>query len=340
MPLDRIRTNKVNRTRFWEALSGKIINNLSLVLQALGNPHLVQQISSSSSPVSSISRIKTNKILDYLRIPCLVPSLPTLSPIFSDLSAPPSSSSSSSRAYGGAIVTPWARIHYSHNPHCPVEPLEAGSDRRIMPQFSNDHRNSNNHNSREYVVVLPGICLTPSFLDSGRKFGLSYTCRPLIFCQIVQRSRTTSFHQIYQIQRPAGWLKTWIRADRVRCLLSFCINTADSTQNTYPGPNSNQQRPSSAKIRRRSDEGPGAHSNSAQSNLILALPRNTSHSEAQELINSTTTIRNDHHLARDLKAKTDVAVQDTIVATRIVDGSRNPQANGAYLKDHAGFPLE
>jgi len=60
----------------------------------------------------------------------------------------------------------------------------------------------------------------------------------------------------------------------------------------------------------------------------------------KELVDTTTTIRNDLHLARDLKAKTDLAVQDTIVATRIVDGSRNPQASGAYLKDHAGFPLE
>jgi nucleoporin p58/p45 len=32
-------------------------------------------------------------------------------------------------------------------------------------------------------------------------------------------------------------------------------------------------------------------------------------------------------------------VQDTIVATRLVDGFRNPHAT-AYLKDHAGFPLE
>jgi hypothetical protein len=60
----------------------------------------------------------------------------------------------------------------------------------------------------------------------------------------------------------------------------------------------------------------------------------------QDLINTTTAIRTDLHFTRDLKAKTDQAVQDTIVATRLVDGFRNPHANAAYLKDHAGFPLE
>ncbi|KAJ7928767.1 nucleoporin FG repeat region-domain-containing protein [Mycena leptocephala] len=60
----------------------------------------------------------------------------------------------------------------------------------------------------------------------------------------------------------------------------------------------------------------------------------------KDLINTTTAIRTDLHFTRDLKAKTDQAVQDTIVATRLVDGFRNPHANAAYLKDHAGFPLE
>ncbi|KAJ7261728.1 nucleoporin FG repeat region-domain-containing protein [Mycena haematopus] len=60
----------------------------------------------------------------------------------------------------------------------------------------------------------------------------------------------------------------------------------------------------------------------------------------KDLINTTTAIRNDLHFTRDLKAKTDQAVQDTIVATRLVDGFRNPHANAAHLKDHAGFPLE
>ena len=43
---------------------------------------------------------------------------------------------------------------------------------------------------------------------------------------------------------------------------------------------------------------------------------------------------------RDLKAKVNQTVQDTIVATHIVDGSRNPPQHGAYLKSHANFPLE
>ncbi|KAJ7227396.1 hypothetical protein GGX14DRAFT_419409 [Mycena pura] len=60
----------------------------------------------------------------------------------------------------------------------------------------------------------------------------------------------------------------------------------------------------------------------------------------KDLINTTTAIRKDLNFTRDLKAKTDQTVQDTIVAIRIIDGYRNPHANAAYLKDHAGFPLE
>ncbi|KAG7089398.1 hypothetical protein E1B28_011086 [Marasmius oreades] len=60
----------------------------------------------------------------------------------------------------------------------------------------------------------------------------------------------------------------------------------------------------------------------------------------RDLIHTSTTIRNDLQFTKDLKAKADQAVQDTIVATRIIDGFRNTQANGAYLKDHASFPLE
>lgn len=45
------------------------------------------------------------------------------------------------------------------------------------------------------------------------------------------------------------------------------------------------------------------------------------------------------HSTRDLKTKADQCVQDTIVAIRIIDGHRNAQ-NGAYLKNHATFPLE
>jgi len=57
-------------------------------------------------------------------------------------------------------------------------------------------------------------------------------------------------------------------------------------------------------------------------------------------VNASTAIRNDLHLTQDLKAKVDQAVEDTIVATRIIDGFRNPQSGNTYLKDHAGFPLE
>ncbi|CAK5268322.1 unnamed protein product [Mycena citricolor] len=60
----------------------------------------------------------------------------------------------------------------------------------------------------------------------------------------------------------------------------------------------------------------------------------------KDLVDTTTALRHDSHVTRDLKAKTDQAVQDTIVATRLVDGFRNPHANAVYLKDHAGFPLE
>jgi len=61
---------------------------------------------------------------------------------------------------------------------------------------------------------------------------------------------------------------------------------------------------------------------------------------SKELINTATTIRNDLHMTKDLKAKVDQAVEDTIVATRIIDGFRNPQSGNTYLKDHATFPLE
>ncbi|KAF8905080.1 hypothetical protein CPB84DRAFT_1894928 [Gymnopilus junonius] len=60
----------------------------------------------------------------------------------------------------------------------------------------------------------------------------------------------------------------------------------------------------------------------------------------KELINTATTIRNDLHMTKDLKEKVDQAVEDTIVATRIIDGFRNPQSGNTYLKDHATFPLE
>ncbi|KAL4249717.1 hypothetical protein ABKN59_006121 [Abortiporus biennis] len=59
----------------------------------------------------------------------------------------------------------------------------------------------------------------------------------------------------------------------------------------------------------------------------------------KDLLGSITLIQNDVSQTRDIKAKVDQTVNDAIVAIRIIDGYRNPQANG-YLKAHAGFPLE
>ncbi|KZT29729.1 hypothetical protein NEOLEDRAFT_1127523 [Neolentinus lepideus HHB14362 ss-1] len=60
----------------------------------------------------------------------------------------------------------------------------------------------------------------------------------------------------------------------------------------------------------------------------------------KDLVNVLSTTRTDALQTRDLKAKVDQAVQDMIVTTRILEGFRNPQQHGAYLRDHAGFPLE
>ncbi len=57
-------------------------------------------------------------------------------------------------------------------------------------------------------------------------------------------------------------------------------------------------------------------------------------------MNTSSITHSDLLYARDLKAKADQAVQDTIIATRIIDGFKNPQQQGAYLKNHATFPLE
>ncbi|KAF7424446.1 hypothetical protein PC9H_009753 [Pleurotus ostreatus] len=60
----------------------------------------------------------------------------------------------------------------------------------------------------------------------------------------------------------------------------------------------------------------------------------------KELMNTSSITHSDLLYARDIKAKADQAVQDTIIATRIIDGFKNPQQQGAYLKNHATFPLE
>ncbi|RDX57144.1 hypothetical protein OH76DRAFT_1476596 [Lentinus brumalis] len=60
----------------------------------------------------------------------------------------------------------------------------------------------------------------------------------------------------------------------------------------------------------------------------------------KELTGAIAVLRDDVQHTKDLKHKVDQTVQDTIVATRIVEGFRNPQQNGHYLKTHANFPLE
>jgi nucleoporin p58/p45 len=60
----------------------------------------------------------------------------------------------------------------------------------------------------------------------------------------------------------------------------------------------------------------------------------------KELAHTSSITHSDFLFKDDLKAKVDQAVQDTIIATRIVDGFKNPQQNGAYLKNYASFPLE
>lgn len=60
----------------------------------------------------------------------------------------------------------------------------------------------------------------------------------------------------------------------------------------------------------------------------------------KDLVGVLSTTHTDALQTRDLKAKVDQAVQDMIITTRILEGFRNPQQHGAYLRDHAGFPLE
>ena len=57
-------------------------------------------------------------------------------------------------------------------------------------------------------------------------------------------------------------------------------------------------------------------------------------------MNIVSDLQSDVRHTHNLKAKTDQTVQDTIVATRIIDGFRNPQQHGVYLKNYANFPLE
>ena len=60
----------------------------------------------------------------------------------------------------------------------------------------------------------------------------------------------------------------------------------------------------------------------------------------QDLVNAINVVQTDVYRLRDVKTRVDQCVQDTIATTRIIDGFRNPQQNGQYLKTHANFPLE
>ncbi|KAG5333942.1 hypothetical protein C0989_004591, partial [Termitomyces sp. Mn162] len=69
--------------------------------------------------------------------------------------------------------------------------------------------------------------------------------------------------------------------------------------------------------------------------------------KAQELLQGIRKVddlpqtRDDYHLAKDMKSQVDQAVQDTIVAIRLVDAFKAPQGSGtSYLNSHANFPLE
>ncbi|KAL1949609.1 hypothetical protein VTO73DRAFT_8490 [Trametes versicolor] len=60
----------------------------------------------------------------------------------------------------------------------------------------------------------------------------------------------------------------------------------------------------------------------------------------KELTGAISVLTADVQHTKDLKHKVEQTVQDTIVATRIVEGFRNPQQHGQYLKTYANFPLE
>ncbi|KAI9000453.1 hypothetical protein BD414DRAFT_471617 [Trametes punicea] len=60
----------------------------------------------------------------------------------------------------------------------------------------------------------------------------------------------------------------------------------------------------------------------------------------KELTAAISVLTSDVQHTKDLKYKVEQTVQDTIVATRIVEGFRNPQQHGQYLKTYSNFPLE
>ncbi|KAF8917263.1 hypothetical protein CPB85DRAFT_1480564 [Mucidula mucida] len=60
----------------------------------------------------------------------------------------------------------------------------------------------------------------------------------------------------------------------------------------------------------------------------------------KELIDAVSFVRSDVHHTKDLQAKTEQAVEDTITAMRIIDAHKSQQMNHPHLKDHASFPFE
>ncbi|KZT39138.1 hypothetical protein SISSUDRAFT_673895 [Sistotremastrum suecicum HHB10207 ss-3] len=60
----------------------------------------------------------------------------------------------------------------------------------------------------------------------------------------------------------------------------------------------------------------------------------------QQLGEVANTLKSDAGLTDHLKEKLDESIQDTIAATRIIEGFRNQQTSGVYLKNYAMFPLE
>ncbi|KAG6900820.1 hypothetical protein C0993_000139 [Termitomyces sp. T159_Od127] len=61
----------------------------------------------------------------------------------------------------------------------------------------------------------------------------------------------------------------------------------------------------------------------------------------KDLMNISAHTRDDYHLTNDMKSQVDQAVQDTIVAIRLVDAFKAPQGSGtSYLNTHANFPYE
>ncbi|GJJ08374.1 hypothetical protein Clacol_002588 [Clathrus columnatus] len=59
-----------------------------------------------------------------------------------------------------------------------------------------------------------------------------------------------------------------------------------------------------------------------------------------DLLNTVSSQQSDRTVVEEIRSKVDQCVQDTIITTRIIDGFKNPQQNGTYLKNHVTFPLE